>query len=160
VFLRSLLSIALFAVMSLVSGCGGGKRSLAEVFRILEKADAIELYSLDPDPDRKQKAGGFREWKVLGRTTLTGDDKKAIVEGLQKGIADSDGKEAKCFNPRHGIEATHDGKTVELVICFECLSISGWNDGTPLKVLTTGGPAKEFNRVLEAKKVTLPKAAE
>ena len=91
---------------------------------------------------------------------MTGDDKKAILAALRKGVADSDGMVAACFNPRHGIEATYEGKTVELVICFECLSISGWVDGERFSVLTTGGPAGEFNRMLEAKGVPLPKAKE
>ena len=152
--------LILFALLPALHGCGGGQRLPADGTQILEKADSIELYSLDPDKKARKPGTGFRDWQVLGQTTLSGEDKKAIVKALQKGIADSDGSVAACFNPRHGIEATYDGKKVELVICFECSSISGWNDGTRFSVLTTGGPAKEFNRVLEAKGVPLPKAKE
>ena len=45
---------------------------------------------------------------------------KQLLDALYKGIADSDGNGAKCFDPRHGIRASVDGKTVDLVICFEC----------------------------------------
>jgi hypothetical protein len=154
---RSIL-VALFAVVPLLSGCGGGQRFSPDVAAILEKADEIELYSLDPDRKTRTKTGGLRGWKVLGKTTLSGGEKKAIVQALQKGVADSDGSAAKCFNPRHGIVATHGGKTVELVICFECSSISGSIDGTRFSKLTAGGPAEVFNRMLEAKGVPLPKA--
>ena len=157
---RYSVSIALFAIVIPSFGCGGGQRLPADVTGILEKADEIELYSLNPDKRTKKATGGLRGWIVLGQTTLSGDEKKAILEALHKGIADSDGSVAACFNPRHGIKATHDGKTVELVICYECSSISGWNDGTRFSVLTADGPAKEFNRVLEAKGVALPKASE
>ena len=152
--------LILFAAMPLLYGCGGGQRLPADVTAVLEKADEIELYSLNPDRKTQKATGGLRGWQVLGQTTLSGDEKKAILAALKKGIAASDGSAAACFNPRHGIAATHDGKTVELVICFECLSISGWDDGTRFSVLTTDGPAREFNGMLEAKGVPLPKASE
>ena len=158
-FARRIPLIALTASLFL-SGCGRGKRLPEDAARILEKANTIELVSLDPDHEAKTPAGGLRGWRVLGRATLAGDDKRAILAALQSGIEDSEGRAAKCFNPRHGIEATYEGKTVELVICFECLSMEGWNDGKPFKALTTSGPSEEFNRMLKAKGVKLPKGKE
>ena len=131
----------------------------ADVSKVLANAEKLELYSLDPGRKEKKATDGFRRRKILGKTTLSGDEKKSIVESLQKGVAENRGSAAWCFNPRHGIKATHEGKTVELVICFECLSIDGWCNGSPFRVLTTASPAKEFNRVLLAKKVPLPKEA-
>src|SRR5262245_44881959 len=90
-----------------------------DVLKVLEKADSYELLSLDPGV--KGVKGGFHGWKVLGKTTVK--DKKVrgqVLAALKKGVADSDGRVAKCFIPRHGVRATHGGKTVELVICFEC----------------------------------------
>jgi hypothetical protein len=59
-----------------------------------------------------------------------------------------------------GLEATHEGKTVELVICFECLSMSGWTDGVQFSKLTARGPEETFNRVLKEKGVKLPPGRE
>ena len=157
---RYLTSIVLFAFVTSLSGCGGGERLSPDVTAILEKADEIELYSLNPDKRLRKAGTGLEGWQVLGQTTLSGDEKTAIVKALQKGIAASDGSVAACFNPRHGIEATHDGKRVVLIICFECSSISGSIDGAPFSVLTSGRAADEFNRVLTANKVPLPKPAE
>src|SRR5262245_65277714 len=89
---------------------------------ILEKAEAFELLSLDPSPESERpKEGGYFGWKVLGKTTVKdADTRKRIVEALLKGIESSDGNGARCFDPRHGISAKHEGQTVDLVICFEC----------------------------------------
>jgi hypothetical protein len=138
-------------LLSSLSGCGSGQRLPADARNVLEKADEIELYSINPDKKAKKEGQGLRGWEVLGQTTLSGDEKKKIVQALLRGIASSDGSAAACFNPRHGITATYDGKTVELVICYECLSMSGWTDGEPFSTLTARGPEGEFNRVLEAK---------
>src|SRR5262249_26011603 len=128
----------------------------ADARTVLDKADEIELFSLNPDKKAKKEGGGLRGWEVLGQVKLTGDDKAAIVKALERGIAASDGSAAACFNPRHGIKAAHDGRTVELVICFEGLSISGWNDGEPFGVLTGSGPEATFNAMLKDKGVPLP----
>jgi hypothetical protein len=156
---RSWLSLLVFASVFALAGCGG-QRLPADAAAVLEKAEEIELYSLEPDKKAKKEGAGLRGWEVLGKTTLSGDEKRAIVKALQKGIAASDGSAAACFNPRHGIRATHDGKTVELVICFECLSIDGWTDGTRFSVLTDRGPEATFNEALKDKGVELPKQRE
>jgi GH18 family chitinase len=127
---------------------------------VLDKADEITLYSLNPDKKEKKPDTGLQGWQVLGQTTLSGEDKKAIVKALNKAIAASDGSVAGCFNPRHGIKATHGGKTVELVICFECLSISGWTDGERFSTLTSRQAEEAFNKVLKDKGVKLPKQRE
>ena len=73
---------------------------------------------------------------------------------------DSKGLVAGCFNPRHGIRATAGGKTVELVICYECLSMKVYVDGKAKRaVLTTSSPAIVFNQALKDAKVPLPKQA-
>ena len=63
---------------------------------------------------------------------------------------------AACFNPRHGIRATHDGKTVDLVICFECFSLQVFLGDTKAGALTTDSPPPTFDRVLRKAKVPLP----
>src|SRR4051812_18898683 len=125
---RSWLLLLTCAVAPALAGCAS-PRLPAGAGAVLDKADEITLYSLNPDKKEKKPGTGLQGWQVLGQTTLSGEDKKAIVKALNRAIAASDGSVAACFNPRHGIKATHDGKAVELVICFECLSISGWTDG-------------------------------
>ena len=118
------------------------------VKEILDKAETFELYSLDPKPAKD--VNGFHDYKVLGKT-LVKDAKvrEGIVAALYKGIADTDGTVAGCFNPRHGIRAGADGQTADLVICFECLSMQAYLDGKrDGGALTTGGPQTTFDKVL------------
>src|ERR1700722_14232822 len=93
---------------------------------ILDKAESFELYSIDPvKPDKKPK-DDFLGWKVLGKTAVKDADvRKKLIEALAAGAAENKGEVADCFNPRHGIRAKFDGKTVDLVICFECNQVEG-----------------------------------
>jgi hypothetical protein len=121
---------------------------------VLDKASTVELLSLDPagiaKTDDVPEKDRFHGYRVLGRTTLKdADPRKAVLAALDKGIKDSDGKVARCFNPRHGIRASADGKSVDLVICFECLQIQAYqgevrNGGA----LTTRSPQPLFDKTL------------
>ena len=107
------------------------------------------------DPPLKET---FHDFAVLGRTEIYDQKQRAeLLRALYKGIADSDGRVGACFNPRHGISASLAGETVDLVICFECLSIETYaKDEKP--VLTTSSPQPTFNHAL--KKAGLPIAKE
>ncbi len=128
---------------------------------VLDKAGQIELYSLDPEAKRDDT--GFRGWKVLGKTALKGDAaRKQLLAPLAQGIAKSDGNGAKCFEPRHGVRAAFDGRTVDLVICFECSWVyvfTGKDDNRLASVATTGAPQAAFDAALAEAKVALPKPA-
>lgn len=129
--------------------------------KLLDAADSVELLSLDPSRiDAKAKDQGFHGYKPLGKTVLKGEAKKALLATLRKGIADSDGSVAGCFRPRHGIRALLKGKSVDLVICYECHSILIFAGDKPSSTPTHPGPAKQLNKILADAKVPLPKAPE
>jgi hypothetical protein len=133
----------------------------ADVKEILEKAGRLELLSLDPAVERMKGKEGFHGWKILGKTPVKDAAvRKEIVTALDKGIAESDGNGAKCFDPRHGIRVQRDGKTVELVICFECGWIyvfQGDKEERQGVAVTTGKPQAVFDKVLKEAEVPLPK---
>ena len=133
----------------------------ADVQTILEKAEQFELLSLDPAVEGVKGKEGFHGWKILGKTMVKDAAvRKEIVTALDKGIAESDGNGAKCFDPRHGIRAQRDGKTVELVICFECgwvYVFSGEKEARQGVAVTTGKPQTVFDKVLKEAEVPLPK---
>jgi hypothetical protein len=130
---------------------------------ILEKAEQFEMYSLDPSIEKVEGKEGFHGWKVLGKTAVKkAEVRKQLLADLDKGIADSDGNGAKCFDPRHGIRAKHDGKIVDLVICFECGWIYVFRDDKAERqgvAVTTGKPQASFDKVLKDAEVPLPKPA-
>jgi len=76
----------------------------------LDRADELEVPSLDPMKPTDKSKDDFHGYKVLGETTVRKDDRKAILDGLKAGLKESDGGLADTFTPRHGLRATHDGK--------------------------------------------------
>ena len=64
---------------------------------------------------------------------------------------------AKCFLPRHGIRATHQGKIVKLVICFQCRRLLVYDSaGKTTQGLVGRSPEGLFDKVLAEAKI--PKA--
>lgn len=60
-----------------------------------------------------------------------------------------------CFDPRHGIVATHGGKRIELLICFECSHFKIFGDVTSIRVWISKSPRDRFDDVLKDAKVPL-----
>ncbi len=158
----ALLMVAVLLTLASLQAAEKEKNKLSDRAKsILDKAEQLELWSLDPDPKARDK-DGFHNWKVLGKTVVTGEARKQLVSALEQGIAASDGVGAKCFDPRHGIRATADGKAVDLVICFECGWVYVYFDNDKQRsevVVSTGKPQAVFDKVLTDAKVPLPKQA-
>src|SRR5262245_33583320 len=129
---RSLVPLLVLATAGMI-GCAGKSPAskIPEIARVaLEKADEFELLSILPDHQQEKPKDDFHGWKVLGRTQIkNADTRKKLVAALEKGVGENDGIIANCFNPRHGIRATHEGKTVDFVICFECFQVYLYADG-------------------------------
>jgi hypothetical protein len=128
-----------------------------EVVAALEKAQKIEVYSLTGDRADKG-ADAWHGYGSLGKTTLKqGDDVKKLIDAVKKGVADG-GPGARCFIPRHGISVTHDGKTYDLIICFECSWIYVFEgDKRLVTVTTTGAAHKQLDKWLTNAGVKLAK---
>jgi len=146
--------------LALLGGRAPANRPPADAQAVLDKAESLQLLSLDPDEKAGPKARNhFHGYRVLGSTEVKGKaDRQKLLAALSKGLADSDGTVARCFIPRHGIRASQGGKTVELVICFECLQVRGYLDGKRFDLSTTAGPQPAFDALLKAAKVKLPAA--
>jgi hypothetical protein len=90
----------------------------------LARADGVEVLSLDPERQKEKPTDGFHGWKVLGRTVVKDEEtRKKVLAAFQKSIEESEGLRAACFKPRHGLRLHHQGKTLDLVICFECFQV-------------------------------------
>lgn len=146
--------VALVAVLALTSAAAALP---ADTRKLLDRAETVELLSLDPNRRDEKGKGSFHGYKVLGKVDLKMKaDRAKVLKALYKGIDDSDGSVAACFIPRHGIRAKVDGKTVEIVICFQCHSMNVYIGDKKTSVLTDGSPAATFNKVLTDAKVPLP----
>jgi hypothetical protein len=125
---------------------------------ILENAEQFELLSLSPERLQEKPADAFHGWKVLGKTTVKdAEARKKLVVAFKKGVEANDGIAAACFNPRHGIRVTHEGKTTDFVICFECFQVQVFAGDKQIKgFLITASPQVTFDSVLKEAKVPLP----
>ena len=124
----------------------------------LEKAERFELLSLDPGRYRNRRpTEEFHGFRILGSMLVTNAEiRNDLVTALKKSVEESKGLSAYCFNPRHGISVTHDGKTNDFVICFECLQvITLENDKKIGDFLITETPEPLFNRVLMKRNIPL-----
>jgi len=91
---------------------------------ILEQADHFELLSLDPHYQREAAKGDFYGYRVLGTAVINdAETRKKIVSAFKRAVAENQGFEALCFNPRHGIRVTRNEKQADFVICFECAQV-------------------------------------
>jgi hypothetical protein len=128
----------------------------APVLAALEKAEGVELYSLDGDTDNP---AGWHGAKVLGKATVTAAaDRKALASALRKGVEEGrDG--ARCFVPRHGVRVSHAGKSYDLLVCFECHWLYVYTDDSdkPLVLMVSESAQKVLNKLLTDAKVSLAK---
>ncbi len=146
-------------VVAIKLGKGGLPEKAAEV---LEKADQIELYSLEPLPEQKAaedpNAPRFHGWLLLGKTTLKAGETRTNVQNALD-VAVGRGQTARCFEPRHGIRATHGDKTVDMVICFACGLVDFYDDAKKREPTSSEkilkGMQPVFDEILKTAKVPL-----
>jgi hypothetical protein len=119
----------------------------------------LELFSLEPSEDMSEQ--GFHGWKVLGKTdVLNMAQRKPLVAAFRNGVEEHDGSVALCFWPRHAIRLRNGERTMEFVICFECLQVEVFRNGEPAEgFLISESPQQTFDACLKAAGVPLaPKA--
>jgi hypothetical protein len=125
-----------------------------EIVTVLDNAEEIELYSLDPKDIRKPKE--------LGKTVIKNAEvRKKLVAEFKSGVEDSIGH-ALCFNPRHRLKAKHKDKAIDLFICFECFQVKYSLDEQETKtLLISSKPQALFDSILKDAGVKLaPKPKE
>jgi len=127
----------------------------------VERAKLIErgtltLVSLNPDHESTSPTKLY-DWEELGRVELTDPaEREQLILALNQGIAESDGTVAGCFNPRHAILWKDGSESLDLVICFECLSMSVYENGTRGEGhITTSSPQSTFDKLLKQHGITL-----
>lgn len=115
--------------------------------RVLEQSEKLTLLSVSPTPGEYDEPISapprpmFQGHAILKRVTLSGAPRDALLASFYDGLVLPYSAPAKpgqanlkqiglgCFNPRHGIRAQSGGRTVDLLICFECLKFEVYADG-------------------------------
>ena len=128
--------------------------------QVLERCPQLTLFSLDPgEGDYDTIVGSaprpmFHDHAIKGQTVIDADDKAALLASFYDGFVPPPSQLKQvgfgCFNPRHGIRATHDGKTVDLLICFGCMKYQGYLNDHQFAVNKgiTNAPAEKFKQIL------------
>lgn len=140
--------LALLYVITFV-GCSSN-RAPEELTVALRNSKSLVLYSLDPTQQDENTVPSFHNWAELGTTDVsTAILRTQLLNSLDAAIANSDGVAAACFDPRHGLRAKHNGKTYDVVICFQCYQAQWYIDGKQQPgFLLTGIAQKTFDAVL------------
>lgn len=158
-----LLALSILAVVT-IAGCSKNEAP-PTLKSALRNTTSLELHSLDPALKGKEADSGdvtmFQIWNDLGFTDVSAPAiRKRLLDSLDAGIADNDGRVAACFEPRHGLRATHDGKVYDVVICFKCYQAKWYIDDVPQKAfLLTAIPRPTFDAILTDASVKLPPPA-
>jgi hypothetical protein len=154
--MRIRVPVLLGYVVGTFALCGCGRGSVAG----LDAPEQLILYSIDgrdfrpgEEPKVEEK---FHGYPVLGKVEITDADKRhEIATALKDGLAQSDGKMAKCFWPRHGIRVVEKGRTIEYVICFECYQLVAHEGDSQSVKPVTRDPQSVFDRHLTAAGIPL-----
>jgi hypothetical protein len=141
------------------AGCAGHKSKPlpSNASSFLQEADQIELLSLDPKQSGEgDLKDGFHGWKVLGKTVIEkADTRKSVISALERGFAEG-GNPKKCFFPRHAIHASHNEKTVDIIICFECKQFTIYLDNQQGEyLLISASPESVLDKALTEANVPL-----
>src|SRR5689334_24990229 len=112
------------------------KKFIAELAGHLDSADRIDLFRLNPERLPEGDKGGRKEfhgYEVLSerRVEAKGQRQEAAAF-LGKALHWNPARRASCFNPRHGLRAVSGKRTLDFVICFECLGVAVFEGGKEL----------------------------
>lgn len=135
----------------------------------LENPGQITLFSLEPWAV-SDKNTGARDHKVLGQVTLDQTRGMKAIAAFRDAVASVQCSGwflrechappiAFCFNPRHALDVTANGKKFHFLLCYECSQMQIFEDGRPLARLAVAGSPKVLNALLAAANVPLPKSA-
>lgn len=86
----------------------------------LREADELTVYALWTTNDQQQTSQQFHNYPTAGTVNLKNHPKRLeVIEGLILG-SETNSTEMACFYPHHGLRVIHQGKTIDLLICFGC----------------------------------------
>lgn len=145
---RSLTTVLAVAALLSTASCYLRNKIPTAAGAMLEQADHFELLSLNPHYNQRPAQGDFHGYRIRGTAVIADrETRKKLISAFQQGVAENQGMIAACFNPRHGIRATRNGKQVDFVICFECAQVHSYG-AVEAQFLISSSPKSLFDSVL------------
>ena len=137
-------------------GCASNDVGVEEAF---VNADTFTFYTVDPHSPLKRDGGQVKadaeavnEWIVLGKVDVPDKaDRRKLLAAMQRGIDESDGSAAACFEPRHAMRIQSGTDSITYVICFACSRIVvHYGSGETESKLTSDSPSATFNNFAQS----------
>lgn len=125
---------------------------LAALSARLPDPTALTVFALTPTLATKRGSPTLRGYPIRATSVVTdGEARRTLFAALREGISD-DPESALCFYPRHGLRATIDGESIEMLICFQCSRIEV-HRGTETERYSTSAVAQPLlDRLLGAQR--------
>ena len=164
-FLLNFVLLSCVLLQSVEAADDAFKKDQDRIAAAIEKIPAstvkMFLYSLDPHDSRRFEGKlpensnkSFHQFPILGSVEIAQTQEKTNLLGaLAKGVRESDGFLANCFDPRHGLRVISKSATNDFVICFSCLQVEAHGFSAGKNFLTTSSPQPIFNKVLDQYKL-------
>lgn len=129
-----------------------------EAAQALQAPTQVILYSLEPWERTTARGKNLHGYKILGRTTLDPKQTQIAVAAFQTAVSGWDGMLAMCFDPRHALQVTSNGKTYDFLLCYACHQLYVYRGEKLLAGIGASGSSKALNSLLTAAKIPLSKS--
>jgi hypothetical protein len=163
--------LCLLNVLLLLPECGAdqefktGQADLADAIEKYANSKSKSLiYSLNPHDARifegklpENSTTNFHRHPVLGAVQILSSQAKTNwLNAFAKGVRESDGAIANCFDPRQGVRVSTSTIACDFVICFECLQVQGYGFAPSGFFTTAASPGAVFNKLLDQHRIRGP----
>lgn len=119
-----------------------------EFQHILDSASNVALYSLEPLSKRTGSIGRLDGYEILGWTSLDRNQAKRAAGLFEKAVADWDGLNADCFDPRHALHIVDHGRAYDFLLCYACDQLVIYRDGQEVARVGASGSPTAMNDLL------------
>ncbi len=112
-----------------VAASSDGARLADALEKLGDAPSKVVLYWLDPIRFHGETPSAelFHGFSILGDTEITDrSEQQALLRALARGVRGYGSDVPRCFNPRHALHVEQSGRSIDLVICFECLQVSAY----------------------------------
>jgi hypothetical protein len=138
-----------FALVGFVQTAPAAINGLPPEFQhILDSATNVALYSLEPLSTRTGSVGRLDGFEILGWASLDRDQAKHAAGIFAKAVADWDGLNADCFDPRHALHIVDQGRAYDFLLCYACEQLVIYRDGQEVAQVGASGSPTALNNLL------------
>ncbi|HEY6154721.1 MAG TPA: hypothetical protein VIW07_13355 [Candidatus Udaeobacter sp.] len=147
-------------LLASLSSCTKQPHIVTALQKLADTPSKFVLYSIDPGKlahdESIQTETVFRGYDILGHAQITdANEQRALLRALARGASQNDSTIAACFNPRHALHIEQGGRSIDFVICFECLQVRTFGFSADREFLTSRSPQSTFDDSLRRHQIPL-----